>query len=506
MGVTNAPGAPPSFTGAADAAGATPLAFYSTRAMSAAIAAAGTQKLFQLTRFADSHTCDVIVATSGNAGLTANCSTPGDNTQLATAFCSGTNVCGFSIWYDQSGNGQDVLQATQASMPIFKTGCVGSFFCAQGDGARELDRNPFSTINQTFTISAVVQRTGAFTTQQSFFSGNGFNVQFLFNNAANQVDIYSGNVTNFVTVADSKFNALAGIYNGGSSTIIVNGTEASNCSPFACNAAANGISGATAVITNSGNPSANPFTGYLLELGVWSGSFNSTQWAAVASNQCNYWMGNSTCSTTTPKTYVQSVGATSGTCSVCTLNWSAAVGSGHAVVGMLFWQPQSVTITSVTDGMGNTYNLGTKVNDAGGTFSTQTVSLGNITNAPSNVIVNYSAANGGWIAKVDEYSGSAALSNPTDGAANQNQSPPPGTTDGTTSGNITTTVTNDLIWSATVNISGNSMTAGTGFASRGNQGGFVFTEDKNLATAGTTAGTWTLGTTGNTITSVIAIK
>jgi hypothetical protein len=210
----------------------------------------------------------------------------------------------------------------------------------------------------------------------------------------------------------------------------------------------------------------------------------------------------------TPKTYVQSVGATSGSCSpTCSLTWAAgAVGSGHAVVGMLFWQPQSVTVASVTDGMGNTYNLGTKVNDAGGTFSTQTVFLGNITNAPGNIIVNFSASNGGFLSKFDEYSGSAALSNPTDGAANQNQSPPPGTTDGTTSGNITTTVTNDLIWSATVNMSGNSMTAGTGFTSRGNQGGFVFTEDKNLATAGTTAGTWTLGTTGNTITSVIAIK
>jgi hypothetical protein len=294
MGVTNAPGAPPSFTGAADAAGATPLAFYSTRAMSAAIAAAGTQKLFQLTRFVDSHTCDVIVATSGNAGLTANCSTSGDNTQLATAFCSGTNVCGFSTWYDQSGNGQDVGQIAQANMPIFKTGCVGSFFCLQGDGARELDRNPFSTINQAFTISAVVERTGT-PSQASVFSAGGFAVQFLFSATANQFYLYAGNITNAASVTDNKFNALAGIYNGGSSNIIVNGTADPGCAGFVCNAAGGGISANTAVITNSGNPSGNPFTGYLLELGIWSGSWSSTQWAAVASNQCTYYTGSSTC-------------------------------------------------------------------------------------------------------------------------------------------------------------------------------------------------------------------
>lgn len=88
------------YTGAMDQV--TYLAFYALRAGSAAIAAAGTQKIVNLRRASDTHTCDVIVATSGNLGLTANCSTGGDDGMLwsvwqavdATASCtvSGTTA------------------------------------------------------------------------------------------------------------------------------------------------------------------------------------------------------------------------------------------------------------------------------------------------------------------------------------------------------------------------------------------------------------------------------
>jgi hypothetical protein len=67
--------------------------WWGLRAYSAAEAAAATAKIVNVSRVTDSHTCDFIVATNGGFGVTANCSTGGDNGQSLATF-AGTDVTG----------------------------------------------------------------------------------------------------------------------------------------------------------------------------------------------------------------------------------------------------------------------------------------------------------------------------------------------------------------------------------------------------------------------------
>jgi len=213
----------------------------------------------------------------------------------------------------------------------------------------------------------------------------------------------------------------------------------------------------------------------------------------------------------TVKTYVQSATANSGgTCTTCTLTFSSPIGSGHAVVGAILYQDpgNTRTVSSIVDDKGNSYIVGAKVFDtAGGSNLSQAIFWrGNIPNGPTVLTATMSASTGTALQRADEYSGSAALVDPSDGTNSNYQITPPVTTDAVTSGTFTTTVINDLIWSVSTGVTGVLNTAGTGFTGRGNILGYVATEDKNLAAAGSTAGTWTYGGSGNVITQAVAIK
>ena len=77
-------------------------AWYGLRAYSAAIAATGTQKAINIRRASDNTTKDILIRKSGNL----------DPTTAAT-FCAST-TCYVTTWYDQTGNGNDVAQGTNA--------------------------------------------------------------------------------------------------------------------------------------------------------------------------------------------------------------------------------------------------------------------------------------------------------------------------------------------------------------------------------------------------------
>jgi Alpha-L-arabinofuranosidase B, catalytic len=94
------------YSGALDVvSGQAATACYSLRACSVAWATA-SGKLVEIKRASDSHTCDVLAATAGGFGLTANCSSGGDAGQTASAFCTST-TCTVIDFYDQSGNSLD---------------------------------------------------------------------------------------------------------------------------------------------------------------------------------------------------------------------------------------------------------------------------------------------------------------------------------------------------------------------------------------------------------------
>src|SRR5689334_16928212 len=75
-------------------------AWFGLRAYSAAVAAAGTQKVVNLRNTGTSETCDVLIATNGGLATTvSNCSGSSSGTALST-FCG---TCAATKLYDQSG-------------------------------------------------------------------------------------------------------------------------------------------------------------------------------------------------------------------------------------------------------------------------------------------------------------------------------------------------------------------------------------------------------------------
>lgn len=85
-------------------------AWYGLRAFSAAVAATGTQKSGNVRNGTTAETCDILIATSGLLGLTANCSGSSSG-ETPSAFCT-SGSCFITEWYDQTGNGNNVSQAT----------------------------------------------------------------------------------------------------------------------------------------------------------------------------------------------------------------------------------------------------------------------------------------------------------------------------------------------------------------------------------------------------------
>ncbi|MBV9949082.1 MAG: hypothetical protein JOZ69_19695 [Myxococcales bacterium] len=116
-------GAPPG-----DLANASGVSVVAAHSMTRALFAAYTGRLFQASRASDKQKMDISVTAAGGRV---------DATAL-TAFCAGT-TCAVSVLYDQTGNGNDLKQATQQNMPTIamfptKGGTVLPYALTQNSG------------------------------------------------------------------------------------------------------------------------------------------------------------------------------------------------------------------------------------------------------------------------------------------------------------------------------------------------------------------------------------
>lgn len=269
------------YTGPGDIVGSAK-AFYGLRAYNATLAAAGTTKAVKIVRASDSQTCDLLIATSGDLGNTANCSGAGNGTAAAT-FCNAT-TCTIDTWYDQVG-GFNATNGTVAQQPVLTFSCVNSKPCAvfTGSSSQFVEATTSTNTVQPLTVSAVAIRTGTFTSQNDILSGaNGV----WFDSSANHVGgWFSGSST--VTASDSAWHALQFVITGASSTINVDGTS---------NAASGMGTGDLSADYYLGAQSGSSFlTGKITEVGVWPATFNSTQQTNMCHNQFTYWGTSTSC-------------------------------------------------------------------------------------------------------------------------------------------------------------------------------------------------------------------
>lgn len=122
------------------------------------------------------------------------------DTQLLSDFCVGTS--GFvSVWYDQSGNGNDAVQATANAQPLIFT--AGATILENGKPAITFDG-----INDYFGLSMALQADTAYSVTQVFNKLAAGNFSFFLSNSSggsNPIAIFTNVADNIFTYSSSNF-------------------------------------------------------------------------------------------------------------------------------------------------------------------------------------------------------------------------------------------------------------------------------------------------------------
>lgn len=190
-----------------------------------------------------------------------------------------TTICVTKL-YDQASTNH-MTQATLANMPTLNiTGGPGGntpaliFVGSSSQTLAALSSNQA----QPVSLSAVAERTGAFTSFGTVISYGGTS-DFGFNSATNTAYIYAGAVVT-ATATDSAWHAMQGLLNGATSAIYIDGT---NTGSLSAGTTATGGGNTTIGVGLGGH-----LTGSASEFGVVAGDA-SANFSAVNGNQHAFW-------------------------------------------------------------------------------------------------------------------------------------------------------------------------------------------------------------------------
>ena len=233
---------------------------------------------------------DICDAATGATCTTINILSNGNfDTATAQTFCTAHTSCVVSKLYDQTGNGNNLTQATNADRPTLTFNCTNSLPCLTFSGvtAAQLGIAASPSIAVPWSVSAVAERTGSFTSFQGIFTGytGSQEVGLFFQNSANAGDLETGlGSIPSASAPDSAFHALEGV--AGASTIAIYADGTPNL------AAASSAAWTNTNVMEVGNSPFNNvgMTGNWEESGVWSNlGFSTSTATSLNSNQHTYW-------------------------------------------------------------------------------------------------------------------------------------------------------------------------------------------------------------------------
>lgn len=266
---------PPSYIGLGDIVSIAP--FYGVRAYTGAIAAAATRKLIKIRRSSDNATADILVATSGGLGVTAN-ATSGSNGVSVSSWAGADNLF-INIWYDQAGT-DDVNQATAANQPQLLLNQTNGKPAIKFDGANSHLLST-ATYNQAqpWTIISVINATTV-TSNLFFFADNA-------NGSALGADggglaLLAGSNPN-VTMSAGAFHSAIGVADGAGSELVVDGTATN------LGAGPNDFGGGAGINVGCYTGGVLFWDGYVCETGLVPLGLNATQYGNVWANQSAYY-------------------------------------------------------------------------------------------------------------------------------------------------------------------------------------------------------------------------
>ncbi len=184
--------------------------------------------------------------------------------------------------YDQTGGGNDLIQATAGSQPLFLLAAIGSLPAIDNTATASVRLETTSNITQAqpLTFSTVYNRTSTAVDGILFANNGAIQAVRTAVVGANLSGIFAG--TSLTAAAnDVAWHAVQMLINGVSSQIYIDGSgttgNAGTGAFLAEKLALLGLAGG-----------GFPFTGYVGELGMW-GSDISANFSALNTNQHTYW-------------------------------------------------------------------------------------------------------------------------------------------------------------------------------------------------------------------------
>lgn len=200
--------------------------------------------------------------------------------------CPGVN-CTIKTWYDRSGTGADVTQATVANRYTIGTSCTGlgsaSLPCATGSATECYVSSLTITQAQPYTLLTAVNFTanGHF---QIVFSDPADDIEFGHYSGASTVYEFSGNGPTTASWTDGSWQTLQGVMNGSSSSLTINGSTTGSLNP-----GTNGYGGVKVSFGTFGSAcqANNTLDGTIVEAGIQTGASSSL--STMNSNMRNYW-------------------------------------------------------------------------------------------------------------------------------------------------------------------------------------------------------------------------
>lgn len=256
----------PSYTGPGDIiSGAT--AWWGLRAYNSA--AIGT-KCVRIVRASDSTQQDFNTVSGGNVDVAS-----------ITTFLTSTTGKVVTL-YDQTGNANDVTQATSAAQPAFTLSGIGSKPCLTFSGAQGLSTAGNVSISQPFSASTLAERTTA-ASFASIVGDNGTSGFIGFNSSANTAAMYDTAAVVTGAATDNVKHSLSALFSGASSFLSVDGVAGGTSSPGTNAWAGSKTVGAATTVLGF------PLTGLIGEVGLWASNISSS-FITLYNNQNAWWV------------------------------------------------------------------------------------------------------------------------------------------------------------------------------------------------------------------------
>lgn len=199
---------------------------------------------------------------------------------------AGVNLCTVKTLYDQSGNGQDITQATIVNRPTFLPNCIGSLPCMKFVAANSQCLGTSSFSGQSASLQDVISvgKINGTASNATYIDINTHNPQIMFLGGGTTFRLFGSGAGFTASYTPTNWNSLIGDDIGTGSTIYVNGSATSgNVGGFTSSANGLGVGG-------QDNCSTNYFDGWMTEAGEWvTTSITSGQASTMSSNQQTFW-------------------------------------------------------------------------------------------------------------------------------------------------------------------------------------------------------------------------